>query len=169
MTEYAEAFWTRVLALAEDLDAMSYYHLLDVAPDAATATIEAAYYRRAKSLHPDRHTYQRDPRRMRALVRLYARLGEAFRVLRVPPVRAAYDRGLADGNMRLAREAIDEQRVEASAPDPRTEAASKLLETARTLARQGNLAGARAQLRLAAQFEPDSRVLAAELAALGSE
>ncbi|MEM6995864.1 MAG: J domain-containing protein [Myxococcota bacterium] len=164
MSTYTDAFWTRVLALAETLDALSYYHLLDVAPSATTATVEEAYYRRARNIHPDRHGYQTDPAATRALVRLYARFGEAFRVLRSPELRRAYDQELAAGRVRLSEEARQRYRVQMEAPDPRTEHATKLLNTAREQARAGNVSGALAGLKLAAQFEPESKAIQREIA-----
>jgi len=159
MTAYAEAFWERVMLLAESLDSMSYHQLLDVEVSASREEIEQAYYRRARNIHPDRHTYETDPTRQRALVRLYARFSEAFRVLRDPTLRAAYDGELAAGRMRLSSDAEQALRMQNTAPDPRTPHAAKLLETAQALLASGNVAGGRAQLRLAAQFEPDSAAI----------
>ncbi len=156
MTAYTDAFWARVMAVAETLDAMSYYQLLDVDTAATRDVIEAAYYRRARGMHPDRHTYETDPERQYALVRLYARIGEAFRVLRDPVLRSAYEDELADGRTRLSHDAEQASRLQSSAPDPRTPHAAKLLETAHALLSAGNIAGGRAQLHLAAQFEPES-------------
>lgn len=165
MSTYTDAFWERVLALSQTLDALSYYHLLDVPPSASTAAIEEAYYRRARNIHPDRHGYQTDPEATRALVRLYARFGEAFRVLRVPSLRRAYDEELATGQLRLSQDAQQRHRQQADAPDPRTEHATKLLATAREQVRAGNVSGALAGLALAAQFEPDSEAIKREIAA----
>lgn len=156
MTAYAEAFWTRVMALATTLDAMSYYQLLDVDLKAPRQEIEQAYYRRARNIHPDRHTYEEDPNRKHALVRLYARFGEAFRVLRDSSLRAAYEAELAAGRTRLSKEAEQASRLQSTGPDPRTPHAAKLLQTANKLLAAGNTAGGRAQLQLAKQFEPDS-------------
>ena len=156
MTDYADAFWTRVMALGQTLDSMSYYQLLDVELTAPRETIEQAYYRRARNIHPDRHTYETDPRRKHALVRLYARFGEAFRVLRDPVLRSAYGAELAAGRTRLSKDAEQASRLQSTTPDPRTPHAAKLLQTANKLIAAGNIAGGRAQLRLATQFEPDS-------------
>lgn len=165
MTAYAEAFWTRVMALAETLDAMSYYQLLDVELTAPRDVIEQAYYRRARNIHPDRHTYEADPTRKHALVRLYARFGEAFRVLRDPDLRTAYEAELAAGRTRLSKDAEQASRLQTTSPDPRTPHATKLLQTANKLLAAGNTAGGRAQLQLAAQFEPDSPAIKRAIAA----
>lgn len=167
MTAYADAFWERVMALAQTLDAMSYHQLLDVEVGASRDVVEQAYYRRARNIHPDRHTYETDPVRQRALVRLYARFGEAFRVLRDPTLSAAYEAALAAGRMRLSSDAEQALRLQSASPDPRTPHAAKLLETARALVAGGNIKGGRAQLQLAAQFEPDSLAIKRALEACG--
>ncbi|MGH1343669.1 MAG: J domain-containing protein [Nannocystales bacterium] len=165
MTAYAEAFWTRVMELAKTLDAMSYYQLLDVDVASPREVIEQAYYRRARNIHPDRHAYETDPGRKHALVRLYARFGEAFRVLRDPTLRSLYEAELAAGRTRLSKDAEQASRLQDTSPDPRTPHAAKLLETANTLIAAGNIDGGRAQLELAAQFEPDSSAIRRALVA----
>ena len=137
MTAYADAFWERVMALAKTLDGMSYYQLLDVEMTAPREVIEQAYYRRARNIHPDRHTYETDPGRKHALVRLYARFGEAFRVLRDPALRSAYESELAAGRTRLSKDAEQASRLQSTTPDPRTPHAAKLLETANKLITKG--------------------------------
>jgi len=169
-----ERFWTQVMALAKSLDELSYYHLLSVERDATTETIESAYYRRIRSAHPDRHVSERDPERRYALARLYARFAEAFRVLRDPHLRSAYDEELAAGHVRLSRDAEHELRQKMAAPDPRTEHARKLLEKGRELVEEGKVKAGLAQLRLAAKFEPGSKAIqvaiqAAEAEAPGQE
>jgi len=94
-------FWGRVESLAETLGQHSYYELLGMPQDASGDQIREAYYRAVKKLHPDNHARERDPSRKRALVRLYARIGEAHRTLSNPIQRAAYDASLAEGNTRL--------------------------------------------------------------------
>lgn len=163
MSAYTEAFWERVVVLAQTLDNLSYYHLLDVPHTASREAINEAYYRRASKMHPDRHRYQTDPSRKQALVRLYARFGEAFRVLRSPTLRQAYDVELATGRARLSNDAQQRDRNRTTGPDPKTEHGRRLLDTARTLVRSGNIAGGIAQLQLAAQFEPDSVAIRQEL------
>ena len=79
----------------DDLDTLpgaeaDYYAILGVAPDAARETIHQAYRRLAKLWHPDRYTFappalrERAERRMRAISRAWAELGDPLR-------RHAYD------------------------------------------------------------------------------
>jgi len=163
VSAYTDAFWTRVMALAQSLDTMSYYHLLGVEQTATREEVEAAYYRRAKTMHPDRHAYQTDPTCTRALVRLYARFGEGFRVLRSAELRPLYDQELAAGRVRLSADAQHQRRIEESGPDPRAPHVRILFDKARALLDREDVTGARAQLQLAAQFEPDSKAVQREL------
>jgi curved DNA-binding protein CbpA len=160
MSDANEAFWQRVSALAQNLEALDYYALLGVPRDADADAISAAYYRRAPGTHPDRHTYERDPRRQRALTRLYARFGEAFRVLRAPELREAYDAALGRGETRLSREAQQRALTEAAGPDPKTPHARSLYDKAMDLLDADEPQAAQSQLRLAIQFERDSKAIA---------
>jgi len=71
----------------------THYDVLGVAPDAVPADIRRAYLELARALHPDRAVgssageSQRSSRRMQEV-------NEAWRVLREPASRAAYDRAL---------------------------------------------------------------------------
>lgn len=65
------------------------YQLLGVPPDAAAAEITRAYHRRARAVHPDAHPgHPGSTEEFRALE-------AAYRVLRDPARRAAYDQTLA--------------------------------------------------------------------------
>lgn len=158
-----EAFWARIMQLDQTLDRMSYYHLLGVEPGSSPQDVKAAYYRRIRGVHPDRHTYERDPARKRALVRLNARFGEAFRVLQSPDLRSLYDDELAAGRVRLTPDAQRRKEAELSGPDPRTPQGISLLREGQMMLQQGNPRGAVAKLKMAAQFERDSRAIKAAL------
>ena len=82
------------------------------------------------------------------------------------PQRAEYISSLSTGGgiRRLRRRStFTETR------DPKSEKARSLLASAKALRDQGNRSAAAAKLDLALQFEPDSKVLAAERAALAAE
>ena len=112
------------------------------------------------------HAREPDEARRKALVRLYARIGEAFGVLRSDKRRRVYDAELAAGKTRLEREAEQRSNAQSAAPDPRTPHARKLYEQGLVLIERGDSKAGRAQLGLAAQFEPDSKVIRAALDAL---
>jgi hypothetical protein len=67
-----------------------------VSPNAATEVIRRAYLDRARALHPDR-TMGASAEEAERAARLMQEVNEAWRVLKEPASRAAYDRALAGG------------------------------------------------------------------------
>ena len=88
-----------------------YYVILGVAPGATVDELRAAYRRRVKQVHPDRHGPDRGP---------FLALQKAHTVLSDPALRAAYDRWLRQG--RVAPPSVDIRetpvRSERRAADP---------------------------------------------------
>lgn len=74
----------------EDSEKDDYYEMLGVALDADEATIKRAYYKQARSCHPDK--CGGDPR---AAAR-FQKLSHAYQVLSDPKLRSAYDAGGAE-------------------------------------------------------------------------
>lgn len=162
-------FWAETLALASSLDTVSYYAVLAIAPDAAPDAIEAAFYQRARTLHPDRHAREKAPERRKALSLLYSRIGEAYRVLKDPVRRKAYDEALEGGQMRLSDAGPSRQEtVRPKAAAPKSEAARRFFDLGVDQLRAGDERGARMQFQLALQLEPDSPAIKEALAKLGS-
>src|SRR5690606_27877712 len=85
--------------MSDPLDALDYYSLLQVAPDATADAIRAAFHQFALRYHPDSYTMASAEDRAR-VNRSYRRGGEAYRVLSNSTWRAAYDAGLAEGRLR---------------------------------------------------------------------
>lgn len=157
-----EAFWDRILGTARDIDSTSYYDLLGVAPTADGDAVRDAYYTLVRRLHPDRHAREADERK-RALTVVYARIGEAYRVLSAPASRKQYDRDLDAGRTRYTEPG---KRGQADTRDPRTPKAIDLFAAGKQLLAAGDARGARARWDLALQFEPDSKALAQAIAEL---
>ena len=65
----------------------SYYDILMVSPDADMTEIRKAYYKLAKTCHPDRN-----PRDRRMAELRFRLINEAYDTLKTPQTRAAYDR-----------------------------------------------------------------------------
>lgn len=70
--------------------AANHYEVLGVAPSASTDEVRRAYLGRARLLHPDR-LQGLPPERATATARAMQDVNEAWRVLRAPASRAAYD------------------------------------------------------------------------------
>jgi curved DNA-binding protein CbpA len=71
----------------------THYDVLGVDPTTSPEDLRRAYVRRARALHPDRQVGA-DPERAARAARAMQDVNEAWRVLRDPGTRAAYDRGL---------------------------------------------------------------------------
>jgi DnaJ-class molecular chaperone len=90
----------RVKSWLSVLDESSYYELLGILEIAGDEAIQAAFHEFSLSFHPDNH--RGAPAELRAdVTRIFKRGAEAYRVLRDANSRAAYDRALAQGALRL--------------------------------------------------------------------
>ncbi len=100
MAEWDE--WNaRIDRAHEALEKADYYAVLGVAKDSDVRTIRQAYYRRAQQLHPDRLAGAPEPGRTKAAT-IFKRVSEAYQNLIDPTLRAAYDRSLGSGELRLS-------------------------------------------------------------------
>ena len=162
------ARWEDGVAAIDDLNARSYYDVLGIDDHGADAdTIKAAYYALVMIAHPDRHAREAVAERKHAIVLLYARISEAYRVLSVPATRTQYDQQLAAGKTRLGHEAAKPALVDNR--DPSTAKARELYDQAMRLIEEGEPAKARSKLDLARQFEPESKAIGAALERVRSE
>jgi curved DNA-binding protein CbpA len=151
-------FWAWVSETVAALDELSYYQIVGVPEDADSQLVADSYYTLVRRVHPDRHTRESAERRA-GLVRLYARLGEAYRVLGNPALRERYDRALAAGAKRLDQGETSRPVDPARDQDPKGEQARSLYHRGLSLLEQRDKRGARAQLQLALGFEPDSKAI----------
>jgi curved DNA-binding protein CbpA len=147
-----------------DLDLYSYYQLLEVPGDAPSDAIREAFYRKAAELHPDRFPLLDDPAAREQLVTIYARIAEGYRILGDVRKRAAYDGGLAAGQMRFApveRERKGPRNPEEAVAHPQ---AKRFLRLGLQAELAGDLKGAVMNLKFAKSFEPANETLTELLA-----
>ncbi len=89
----------KVLDWLEVLDDTSYYDLLGLLEIADDSAIQTAFHQFSESFHPDAHrSSSREVRE--AVTIIFKRGAEAYRVLKDPKTRAAYDLALAQGALR---------------------------------------------------------------------
>lgn len=136
----------------------SYYTLLAVSRRAPAAQVRDSYYKLAARLHPDRNVGRFDDATQRMLTTVYARIAEAYRVLRDPEKRVEYDRLLAAGTLRW--EPTVKQQVEA-VPNPH---ARRFYDRALAALEVGDARGALVQLKLAQSAEPENAAIMAAIA-----
>jgi curved DNA-binding protein CbpA len=75
------------------------YEILEIARQATTGEIKAAYYQLAKKYHPDRYRQSEHEQIRGRLETLFARITQAYETLGEPSSRAAYDSKLRSGNL----------------------------------------------------------------------
>lgn len=90
-------------ALANIVEDLDYYQLLEVEARAPASKVRAAYHAIARRFHPDR-VRQEGGDAVAAAERIAKRVSEAYAVLRDPRRRKLYDQqlGAEDGDRRLA-------------------------------------------------------------------
>jgi curved DNA-binding protein CbpA len=146
------------------LDRTSYYDLLRVTGTATLSDIRASYYRIALALHPDRCQALQDATLRDQLESIYARVNEGYRVLLNPDKRAAYDRGLAAGTMRL--DLVDRGPQGPKNPEDAVThpEAKKFFRLGMTCLSRKEWKGAVMNFNFARTMEPSSQVIAEKLA-----
>jgi hypothetical protein len=162
MKRPTDDFWNALNELDQKLGSISYYELLGVDAAVDLEAIRTAYERQVRVVHPDRHAREGSAERKQCLTRVYARIGEAFRILSHTEKRADYDRKLDRGMMRYKRGRTENgPRVQL---DPQHPHARSLFEQAQSMIEQGDKKAARAKLMLARQYQSDSKAIAAAMA-----
>lgn len=157
-------FKARVDQIHGDLDAYSYYELLNLKPDAPFDDIRRAFHRMAMSMHPDRHRMNPDEELRDRLYAIYKRITEGYRVLTDDASRRDYDAGLARGELRLVKR---ERPRFARAEDAIKNAnAKKFFRMAESCERKGDLKNARINYKFALDMEGENEQLTAKLAEL---
>lgn len=136
------------------LDCLDHFELLDVDADADAAAIQAAFHAVAATLHPDRHR-DLSVRDRERLTIVYARIAEAYRVLRDPATRDQYLREEA----RKRQAAADRPRRDTEGLELLSPMAQKHYRRARAALATGDRASAILNLRMALSHNPQSSLL----------
>lgn len=155
------AFLARVEPL---LDSMSHYELLDIAEGTDSKGVREAFHRMASQLHPDLYRLHITAEDHERLIRVYARVAEAYLVLRDPETREQYM--AANTDRALGADGKSDETDEHSSPGARAALDSALPPRARrayrralALLQTGNYASAVLELRMAMASAPHSMLL----------
>jgi curved DNA-binding protein CbpA len=154
-----------------ELDRSSYYHLLQVAPNAYFEQIKSAYYTLVARLHPDLYVETLDQPTRGKLISIYSRIVEGYRVLSDGGRRQLYDQGLKQGKLRLTveDERPSRQRTGATLSTGSTmnliknEHARRFFKLGQDALRSGNKAAAIQNLNFALSAEPGNELVVALL------
>jgi DnaJ-class molecular chaperone len=153
--------------LAGRLDALDYFGLLGVGRGAPATEVRAAYQRQRREVHPDAFLGG-DPELKACVDRIATRITEAYVVLRDAPRRAAYEKSLGTGELRYTTAAADEVRKESAEQLGKTPSGRRFYALALEAERNGDLARALSQLKMALTFEGGNERFKAKLADLSA-
>ena len=157
---------TEIETLHQLLDDLDYYRLLLVSRTAAVHEIETAFRAQTKALHPD-HFFALDEADLKSKAQeIFRRINEAWRTLKDPTLREAYDRELKkQGGVRMSsaqRELAERAKRQANdvTEVARTPNGRRHWEMAlRDLAAK-NMKGAVLNGEIALKYEPNNRAIA---------
>lgn len=143
------------------LGELSYYKLLLVETDCRPEAFETAFRKESRSRHPDRLSRLGDKDITKKATEIYRTINEAYRVLKDPDKRRAYDIELAQGRLRLSDEGqADARSAGKTAADPaqgaRTEKGAKYWRLALQNWRDQDYNGCAMNVQFALSFEPDN-------------
>jgi curved DNA-binding protein CbpA len=157
---------TEIETLHQLLDDLDYYRLLLVPRNAALHEIETAFRAQTKALHPD-HFFALEQADLKSKAQvIFRRINEAWRTLKDPTLREAYDRELkSKGGVRMSaaqRELAERSKRQkddvtelARTPNGKRHWVMALSDLAAK-----NLKGAVLNGEIALKYEPDNRAIA---------
>ncbi len=144
--------------VASKLEEMDYYALLGIGPEASVEEIRDAFHRVSGHYHPDRYHIARDTPLYQRVQGVFKRMAEAYNALVNPEIRARYDEGLGNGELRLKTDAgawgepSDQQEI--------TDAnAKRFYDLGRQAEEGGDARTARMNFAFALTYEPDNSLL----------
>lgn len=76
--------------LAQTIDRLDYFEILNLAQDATPADIKRSYFEQSRSLHPDKFYQLGDEELKLAIHKIYKRVTESYMVLKDPVKRQKY-------------------------------------------------------------------------------
>jgi curved DNA-binding protein CbpA len=104
----------RTNTLYEIVDDLDYYQLLKLKPSCAQTDISSAFQNQSKALHPDK-----SPKELKDRANyIFTALNEAFRILKEPESRLAYDGLMSNGVIRVEDTALRSGAERSSTNDP---------------------------------------------------
>ncbi len=151
-------------ALANVIDELDYYELLEAPRGASASALREAYHAASRRFHPDANRHL-DTDLRGAVERIAKRVTEAYSVLRDPRRRRLYDEALGAGRRRLqlVESAAEAGRRSRDEREGRTPHGRRLFAQATSDLARGDVSGAIRNLQLALTYEPANDGFRAQL------
>jgi curved DNA-binding protein CbpA len=83
-------FWPALLNLANTIDGLDYYQILNLAQTSTSQQIRDSYYGLARALHPDKFFHITDEGLKASINKIYKRVTESYQILKDETKRAKY-------------------------------------------------------------------------------
>jgi hypothetical protein len=150
------------VAEEDPLDKLDYYDLLRIDEGANADDVRRAFHEFAVRYHPDRYAGAEEEKRERA-ASIYRRGAEAYRVLTDVELRRRYDDGLKKGLLRYEEPKSTTARPSSGVLEIKNLRARPFFQKALEQIKAGDYKGAKLNLSLAINHEPDNELLKSKL------
>lgn len=145
------------------LDELDYYTLMQLDPDCEPDAVGNAFRQESRRLHPDRIAALRDEDLKTKANAIFRLVNEAYRTLKDPEQRARYDALLAEGEIRMNKDARANAQRDKHAGDPAHAVshpkAEKYWKMALRDIGESSWKSAVMNIKFAMNFEPDNAVM----------
>lgn len=153
-------------ALANVLDELDYYELLEAPRGASGPALREAYHSASRRFHPDANR-QLDPELRFAVERIAKRVTEAYSVLRDPRRRRLYDevltRGTGSRRLQLVESGAQVEKRSRNEREGHTPQGRRLFAQAISDLGRGDVASALRNLQMALTYEPANAVFKSKI------
>lgn len=148
-----------LIGLAQSIDTLDYFQILNLQQNATERDIRTTYYQMARALHPDRFFQMDDQELKLAVGKIYRRVTEAYTILKEQRKRSAYLQNILgpdrEKKLRFTEESEREQKEQQRAKTAiaRTPKGKQMHAAAMAEVAKGNLDKAIKNLQSAMLFE----------------
>lgn len=160
-------FWPQLKQLAQTIDTLDYYQILNLPQAATPVQIRGAYYQMARALHPDKFYHVEDEDLRQAIHKIYKRITESYTVLKDDSRRQKYTQDIngpeREGKLRYNEqsEAEVQQQQREKAKVAKTAQGEKLYQAALLDMQNQRWDKAFRNIQSALMFEPGNDALKA--------
>jgi curved DNA-binding protein CbpA len=165
-------YWPQLKHLANTIDGIDYFQILNVPQNAPGQQIRDSYYALARALHPDKFFHITDEELKDAVHKIYKRVVESYTILKDEKKRLKYQADIAGPHrmkkLRFSEESEAEQKEQAklAVKVAKTPKGDQLYQAALLDMNKGQWEKAFKSIQTAVMFEPGNQELKALLADL---
>lgn len=160
-------YWPQLKQLAQTIDGLDYFQVLNLPQDCAPNALKTSYYQMARALHPDKFFHIEDQALKDSVAKIYRRVTEAYTILKDEQKRGIYTRDINGPSraerLRFNEEAEQEQKQQQreAREVARTPQGKKMYQAAVAEMQKGNYKQALKNLQSAMLFESGNEALKA--------